>query len=518
MNAGKAAPEIEEEPSVPDPEDEFEVRRRNEQREEARFAAAQAGRTWQRLSAAAEAYVKKTPELTDDVDFWEVTVDDQNRALMHFLAKICASNGKISEFGANLISLVVGEQNDAHYYEYISENWTADDYKKWFLVIMAQMTACCMEQVAEGNDYVPSEDRVVAAVEAAAHAVFLADLSLTEAELRQLGAFISGLREHAAELRMGLDRKAQAPPRESAEADGLASTVTTSSSTPAPAKVLSPAGETLESCLAQLHALVGLAEVKAEIETLANLAKIMGLRRERGLPTLETSFHVVFTGNPGTGKTTVARILARIFHHLGLVSKGHLVEVDRSGLVGNYVGQTATKVAGVVEQALGGVLFIDEAYALAARSENDFGAEAIETLLKGMEDNRADLVVIAAGYGEPMGKFLSSNPGLKSRFPRVIDFPDYTPEEMFEIFSRLARSNSFELDQDAKAAVTSVLSKICGTKAEEFANGRDVRNLFERIVLMQANRLAGLDKVGEQALVTITAADVQAAAPRPEPA
>ena len=236
------------------------------------------------------------------------------------------------------------------------------------------------------------------------------------------------------------------------------------------------------------------------------------MRKEQGLPVPEMSMHLVFSGNPGTGKTTVARLVSKIYGHLGLLSSGHLVEVDRSGLVGGYVGQTATKVRDVVDSAVGGVLFIDEAYALSGRGENDFGSEAIETLLKLMEDNRDDLVVIVAGYENEMRGFLRSNPGLNSRFSRQLLFRDYSADKLVEIFRAMAAKAHYELSPDAEATLVQVVSDIWTHRAENFANAREVRNLFERAISAQANRLAQPNNGPQQSLLELTEDDIRCAA------
>jgi nucleotide-binding universal stress UspA family protein len=271
-----------------------------------------------------------------------------------------------------------------------------------------------------------------------------------------------------------------------------------SSTTPAP---------NLEELLAKLDKLVGLSSVKSEIHTLVNVARVREMRKREGLRVPPGSYHMVFVGPPGTGKTTVARLVAQIFHALGLLSKGHLIEVDRAELVAGYVGQTAIKTDACVTQALGGVLFIDEAYSLAAGSEQDFGHEAIETLLKLMEDHRDDLVVIAAGYRDRMETFIESNPGLRSRFTRFIDFPDYTPDELTTIFSRLAEEEGYTATDGVMDAVRRKLMEAYATRTDTFGNGRLVRNLFERTLTAQANRLASAKPTREQ-LCTITQADL----------
>jgi SpoVK/Ycf46/Vps4 family AAA+-type ATPase len=218
---------------------------------------------------------------------------------------------------------------------------------------------------------------------------------------------------------------------------------------------------------------------------------------------------MVFSGNPGTGKTTVARTIAKVYGCLGLLTKGHLVEVDRSGLVGGFVGQTAIKTKKVIDQAKGGILFIDEAYALAKRSDNDFGQESIEGILKVMEDYRDDLVVIAAGYTDQMNDFLATNPGLRSRFPRVVHFPDYSPAELGEIFRREADRNGYRVASEAEPILKGVMERLWQQRASDFANARDVRNLFERVVAMQANRVSRSTSISKKVLTTITEADVR---------
>lgn len=249
--------------------------------------------------------------------------------------------------------------------------------------------------------------------------------------------------------------------------------------------------DALEKLLAELQELIGLREVKSEIQSLINLIKIRKLRAERGLPAMEMSYHMVFTGSPGTGKTTVARLVARIYKELGLLSKGTLVETDRSGLVAGYVGQTALKVKEVVEKAIGGVLFIDEAYSLAGAGAagNDFGAEAIDTLVKLMEDHRDDLVVIVAGYTEEMKQFLASNTGLVSRFNKFIEFPDYTEEELVQIFVSMADKMAMTLTEEVTEKLQACLTGMTAGEKQIFGNARGVRNLFEKAVVYQANRL-----------------------------
>ena len=271
-----------------------------------------------------------------------------------------------------------------------------------------------------------------------------------------------------------------------------------------------PEKEDIAAFKEELAGYIGLSAVKGEVTNLINMAQIERKRKEHGLPCADMSLHMVFSGNPGTGKTTIARLMARIYHSLGILSRGHLVEVDRGGLVAGYVGQTAVKTGKVIEKALGGVLFIDEAYALTSgKGENDFGQEAVDTLLKAMEDHRDDLVVIVAGYDGLMEEFVHSNPGLESRFNRYLHFDDYSVEELLEIFVRQCRRGCYELDEDAKKSVRLLIAER-DADAVSFGNARGVRNLFEQVLTAQCNRLAAREALTREDLMKLTAEDVDA--------
>lgn len=264
----------------------------------------------------------------------------------------------------------------------------------------------------------------------------------------------------------------------------------------------------LEEALAELNLLIGLNEVKSEINTLINFIKIQKAREKAGLKSPSISYHIVFTGNPGTGKTTVARIVAKIYKDLGILSGGQLVETDRAGLVAEYVGQTAVKVNKTVNAALNGVLFIDEAYSLVGSSKEDFGKEAVATLIKRMEDDRDKLVIILAGYTNEMAEFIDTNPGLKSRFNRHINFPDYTPNELFEIFESNCNKLDYHLTKEAKEKVKTVFENVYSERDKTFGNGRLVRNIFEKTLGRQANRIAKEGNLTKEILTTISGEDI----------
>lgn len=270
-----------------------------------------------------------------------------------------------------------------------------------------------------------------------------------------------------------------------------------------------PEDDSLEKVMEELNQLIGLENIKRDIRELINLLEIQKKRSDQGLRNIEITLHTVFLGPPGTGKTSVARLLSRIFKHLGFLSKGQLCETDREGMIAGYVGQTATKVDQLVAESMGGVLFIDEAYALTQNAfGNDYGAEAVNTLLKRMEDEREDLAVIVAGYTEPMKLFIESNPGLRSRFNRFFHFQHFTTSELLLIFEGFCKKSDFSISEDAKEKLADTFELLYAKKDESFGNARVIRNIFERCVQNQANRIITLIEINAQVLSEFKEEDI----------
>jgi hypothetical protein len=335
---------------------------------------------------------------------------------------------------------------------------------------------------------------------ALAHATAAIDLVPSPAEVQAIDRFRSVL------LRFMDEHRVPRPGQPAAPAPATKAGATAGGEAAVEPELELPPERPIEELLAELDALVGLDHVKEEVRRLTSLLRIQEIRAARDLATIETSKHLVFSGNPGTGKTTVARLLSQIFRSLGVVTRGHLVETDRSGLVAGFVGQTATQTRRVLDSALGGTLLIDEAYALARGGENDFGLEAVDTIVKFMEDHRDDLSVVAAGYPTEMQELIDSNPGLKSRFTRTIHFPDYDTDELVAIFELISGSKEYRLDQSGRDKLGAVID--AEPRGRGFGNGRFVRNVFEAAVGHHALRLAEIDDLSDEQLTTLTHLDI----------
>ena len=269
--------------------------------------------------------------------------------------------------------------------------------------------------------------------------------------------------------------------------------------------------KSLEELLQELDGLVGLEKVKKDVHSLLNFIKVANIRRKKGFKVPTISYHLVFTGNPGTGKTTIARLIAQLYYKMGILAKGQLVETDRSALVAGYLGQTAIKTQKVIQEALGGVLFIDEAYSLAGDGEDSYGKEAIETLLKGMEDHRDDLVVIVAGYDELMHKFIDSNPGLRSRFNKYFNFPDYEGDDLLKIFESFCTANGYCISDELSVKLLEQFNTMHENRQEHFGNARTVRNIFETAICCQADRIANIPDISDEELIVLSEEDIQQA-------
>ena len=265
--------------------------------------------------------------------------------------------------------------------------------------------------------------------------------------------------------------------------------------------------ESLESLIIELDDLIGLKRIKDEVKNLIAFQHTMLLRKKYGLKVSKNTLHMAFTGNPGTGKTSVARIVGKIYKKLGLLSKGHFIEVSRTDLIAGYQGQTALKVKSVIDNAKGGVLFIDEAYSITENDKTDsYGRECLTELTKALEDYRDDLVVIVAGYSEPMKKFFDSNPGLKSRFNTFIEFDDYSVDELMQILQKMCLENDYKLCEDTFDIIKKHIANEC-SKAENFSNGRYVRNIYDKLIMQQAKRIDTLKNINKQTLSELKAED-----------
>ena len=349
-----------------------------------------------------------------------------------------------------------------------------------------------------------------------AHLVARADGAITDVESAIIKTIQAELHRHLRPI--PIDEPAQHAAADEAAPKAIEKIFSTADQLPQRGEVAAATGSpaasapnppTLKESLAELDLLIGLADVKQEVRTLANFLKVQAQRTKANLPITPLSLHMVFNGNPGTGKTSVARIVGKIFGAMGVLKRGHLVETDRSGLVAEYAGQTGPKSHKKIDEALDGVLFIDEAYTLIhAESEDSYGHEAVQTLLKRMEDDRDRLVVILAGYPAEMESLLESNPGLSSRFSRNLNFPDYDPLELASIFAQMCDKNHYRLDSITRAKIMLGLTSMYDRRDEHFGNGRAVRNLFEHALRRQANRIAEISELSVEQLCMLDAADV----------
>lgn len=436
--------------------------------------------------AVANPFDDERPSVTD-------VVCSLDLYLQGVLLKIAMADGSPSPEEIEFIMSLPDELDEVcarnRGYRRFLRNISAESYKEKADQYFADFANPLFLKLIKEEDQGAVED-VVNAIERLFNSFAAVDDTFSEAENQVITQAIAGLRGTTQSRRKETAKR---------------STITAKSPVVMPDMM---SGEEMELAMAELNNLIGLAGVKQEVLASINLLKINNMRKEKGLPELQTSRHMVFTGQPGTGKTTVARIMAKIYKALGVVSKGHLVETDRSGMVAGYVGQTALKTAQVIKKAKGGVLFVDEAYALSSEDgSNDFGKEAIDTIVKGMEDYRDDLVVIVAGYTNEMKEFIDMNPGLRSRFNKYINFDNYAADEMLEIFKGQCEKAQFILDDGAKNKALEYFEQHQGN--EQFGNARGVRNYFDRVVTAQATRILTMNNPSETEFRTILAEDVE---------
>ena len=443
-------------------------------------------------------------EEVDAAGYWygEDIVDNTNFHLGRFVSLIVFADGVIEDEEVALINHLFGLA------------WTRHDVMKMVSSHIRAGNSDLMRMLSEVPEFFKSVVRydkhrhsthsrkIVTTLKAMGETLCLIDRDVHDHEVMAVSVYINTLESYADYQGIPNDKEPEEEQPQSAPQEA---------GTPTSNADADFSDNDLQGLLTELSNMVGLNTVKNDVVALTNLIRVQQMRKNQGLPTAPMSLHLVFTGNPGTGKTSVARLLGRIYRSLGLLSKGHLVEVDRSGLVAGYVGQTALKTKEVIEQAIGGILFIDEAYALASgRHETDFGREAIDTLLKAMEDHRNNLIVIVAGYPEKMGEFLESNPGLRSRFNKYFEFADYSADELALIFEGMCKTAGYKLTNEAKAHATTLFQTLWETRDNNFGNARDARNIFEQCVTHHANRIMTLPNPTTNDLESLAKEDLPA--------
>lgn len=438
-------------------------------------------------------------ELLSFCNDWYIEIKTE---LMDMLMYLSSGDGIICEYESAFIKDYLGfDYSPESMKSYICENHI---YSEEFENRVPETFKLLVDEAIFFGPDEPADFKAYIEVFSASAKEFVAcDGNVTEQEITDMNIYINMLNSYAEHELINADKYVS-----SVNVDEIMSEDDNDDVQMNMEDVSSDDGVTLKDLLDELNSLIGLPTVKQDVLSLIHLQEIKKIRKARALPDIPISNHLVFYGNPGTGKTTVARLLARIYHKMGILSKGTFVEVDRSGLVAGYVGQTAIKTKEVLDSAIGGVLFIDEAYSLAySTSDIDYGREAIDTILKAMEDSRGDLIVIVAGYPGLMTGFINSNPGLRSRFNKYINFVDYSPEELVEIFKLMCRQSGYTYTDAALARVTKILADKCANKGENFANAREVRNMLETAFMHQADRLFGRTDISDDELMTLEEGD-----------
>lgn len=432
-----------------------------------------------------------------DLDADSKITENFRYGLIKFGVYLSDADGAISQEERDCIAKCLGtcpalEELKALKYR---EKITANEYGKQIPNVLKYCVVADVKKLVPNDKYKHQKAQIIVdTYKLFGQNMMAAQENPSEAGARKLTVFIRRLEEFLAEYQVGVPTIKKAFVAESA----------------GEAKKPEADQETLEKLLEDFNSMVGLTAVKEEINSLVNLLKVQKLREATGMKVSDVSKHMVFSGNPGTGKTTVARILADIYKNMGILKSGQLVEVDRSGLVKGYVGQTAIQTSEVVSSALGGILFIDEAYTLTVGKGNgDFGQEAVDTLLKAMEDHRDDLIVIVAGYPDLMQEFLESNPGLKSRFNKFIMFEDYTPEEQLKILQMNCKKQDYVLSKEAEEYSLEFFQKRFDSHPENFANARDVRNFLEKAITNHATRVVDIKDPTKEQLCTFEREDVE---------